>query len=110
LLKLLRDPDQPESSEALCDDCLLEIGQGLSSDEYAVLARISDRATHSRHDLMMATGIGITRLRDVLLALQGAQLIQSGRGRVFRLSETGRRLERLLRSRAISYQPSAISH
>ena len=110
LLKLLRDPDQAEPSEALCDDCLLETGQGLSSDEYAVLARLSDRATHSRHDLMMATGIGVTRLRDVLLALQGAQLIQSGRGRVFRLSETGRRLERLLRSRAISYQPSAISH
>ena len=117
LLKLLRDPStgsghRPDqavggvSDAELCDDCLLEIGQELSSDEYAVLARLSDpstgsghrRATHSRHDLMMATGIGVTRLRDVLLALQGAQLIQSGRGRVFRLSESGRQLERLLKS------------
>jgi DNA-binding FadR family transcriptional regulator len=98
LLKLLRDADQPEPSEALCDECLLEIGQGLCGDEYAVLARLSDRATHSRHNLMMATEISITRLRDVLLALQGARLIQSGRGRVFRLSRTGRRLERLLKS------------
>ncbi len=110
LMELLRDPDQPEPSEAVCNDCLLEIGQGLAGDEYAVLARLSDRATHSRHDLIVSTEISAARLRDVLLALQGAQLIQSGRGRVFRLSETGRRLERLLRSRAISHQPSPISH
>jgi uncharacterized alpha-E superfamily protein len=109
-MERLRDPDQPEPSESLCDDCLLEIGQGLSGDEYAVLAQLSDRATHSRHDLIVSTEISVARLRDVLLTLQGAQLIQSGRGRVFRLSQTGRRLERLLRSRAISYQPSAISH
>ena len=98
LIELLRDPDQPAPSEALCDDCLLEIGQGLCGDEYAVLARLSDRATHSRHDLVVSTEISAARLRDVLLALQGAQLIQSGRGRVFRLSRTGRRLERLLKS------------
>lgn len=98
LMELLRDPDQPEPSEALCDDCLLEIGQALSGGEYTVLAQLSDRAMHSRHDLMMATGISVTRLRDVLLALQGARLIQSGRGRVFRLSRTGRRLERLLQN------------
>jgi hypothetical protein len=98
LMELLRDPDQPEPSETLCDDCLLEIGQGLSSDEYAVLARLSDRTTYSRHDLVVSTEISVARLRDVLLALQGAQLIQSGRGRAFRLSETGRRLERLLKS------------
>jgi hypothetical protein len=98
LMELLRDPDQPEASETLCDDCLLEIGQGLSSDEYAVLARLSDRTTYSRHDLVVSTEISVARLRDVLLALQGAQLIQSGRGRAFRLSETGRRLERLLKS------------
>jgi len=110
LMELLRDPNQPEPAEALCDDCLLEIERGLSSDEYAVLAQLSDRATHSRHDLIVSTEISATRLRDVLFALQGARLIRSGRGRVFRLSETGRRLERLLRSRAISYQPSAISH
>lgn len=99
LIELLRDGDQPEPSESLCDDCLLEIGQRLSGDEYAVLARLSDRATHSRHDLIVSTEISAARLRDVLLALQGAQLIQSGRGRSFRLSKTGRRLERLLRSR-----------
>ncbi len=110
LMELLRDPDQPKPSEVLCDDCLLEISDLLPADGYKVLAQLSDRLAHSRHDLMMATGISVTRLRDVLLALQGAQLIQSGRGRVFRLSKTGRRLERLLRSRAISYQPSAISH
>jgi hypothetical protein len=110
LIELLRDGDQPEPSESLCDDCLLEIGQGLSGDEYAVLARLSDRAMHSRHDLVVSTEISAARLRDVLLALQGARLIQSGRGRAFRLSKTGRRLERLLRSRTISYQPSAISH
>ena len=101
LMELLRDPNQPVggvSDAELCDDCLLEIGQGLSGDEYAVLAQLSDRATHSRHDLMMATRIGLTRLRDVLLALQGARLIQSGRGRVFHLSKTGHRLERLLNS------------
>jgi len=102
LMELLRDPDQPEPSEALCDDCLLDIGRGLSGDEYAVLARLSDRATHSRHDLIVSTEISTARLRDVLLALQGAQLIQSGRGRVFRLSKTGRRLERLLRSQVKS--------
>jgi len=98
LMELLRDGDQPEPSESLCDDCLLEIGQGLSGDEYAVLARLSDRTTHSRHDLIVSTEISTARLRDVLLTLQGAQLIQSGRGRVFRLSKTGRRLERLLNS------------
>jgi hypothetical protein len=98
LMELLRDGDQPEPSESLCDDCLLEIGQGLSGDEYLVLARLSDRTTHSRHDLVVSTKISTARLRDVLLTLQGAQLIQSARGRVFRLSKTGRRLERLLNS------------
>ena len=102
LMELLRDADQPEPSESLCDDCLLEIGQGLSGDEYTVLAQLSDRATHSRHDLVVSTEISVARLRDVLLTLQGAQLIQSGRGRVFRLSKTGRRLERLLRSQVES--------
>jgi hypothetical protein len=102
LMELLRDPDQPGPSESLCDHCLLQIGQGLSGDEYAVLAQLSDRATHSRHDLVVSTEISVARLRDVLLTLQGAQLIQSGRGRVFRLSKTGRRLERLLRSQVES--------
>ena len=117
LMELLRDPDQPEPSEALCDDCLLKIGRRLSSDEYAVLARLSDRATHSRHDLIVSTEISAARLRDVLLALQGARLIQSGRGRVFRLSKTGRRLERLLKSQISNLQspisihsPSSILH
>lgn len=99
LMELLCDPGQPEPSEALCGDCLLEIGQELSSDEYAVLARLSDHATHSRHDLIVSTEISAARLRDVLLTLDGAQLIQSARGRAFRLSETGQRLERLLRRR-----------
>lgn len=98
LIELLQDGDQPEPAEALCDDCLLEIGQDLSGDEYKVLAELSDRATHSRHDLVVSTAISVARLRDVLLVLQGAQLIQNGRGRVFRLSRTGWRLERLLRS------------
>lgn len=97
LMELLRNPDQPEPSEALCDDCLLEISDLLPADGYKVLAQLSDRATHSRHDLVVSTEISAARLRDVLLALQGAQLIQSGRGRVFRLAETGQRLERLLR-------------
>jgi hypothetical protein len=118
LMELLRDPDQPEPSESLCDDCLLEIEGGLSGDEYAVLARLSDRNTHSRHDLIVSTEISAARLRDVLLALQGAQLIQSGRGRVFRLSKTGRRLERLLKSQisnlhprsSVLYSPSSILH
>jgi hypothetical protein len=105
LMELLRDPDQPKPSEALCDDCLLEISDLLPADGYKVLAQLSDRATHSRHDLMMSTGIGVTRLRDVLLALQGAQLIESGRGRVFRLSKTGRRLERLLQSPISNLHP-----
>ena len=104
LMELLRDPDQPGPSESLCDDCLLQIGQGLSSDEYAVLAQLSDRATHSRHDLVVSTEISVARLRDVLLTLQGAQLIQSGRGRVFHLSKTGRRLERLLKSQISNIQ------
>ena len=98
LMELLRDPDQPEPSEALCDDCLLEISEHLPSDGYRVLAQLSDLTTHSRHDLVVSTEISAARLRDVLFVLQGAQLIQSGRGRVFRLSETGRRLERLLKS------------
>jgi len=111
LMELLRDPDQPEPSESLCNDCLLEIGRGLSGDEYTVLARLSDCATHSRHDLVVSTEISAARLRDVLLALQGARLIQSGRGRVFRLSETGRRLERLLKSQiSILHSPSSILH
>lgn len=98
LMELLRKPNQPEPSTALCDDCLLEISELLPSDGYRVLAQLSDRATHSRHDLIVSTEISVTRLRDVLLALQGAQLIQSGRGRVFRLSEAGQRLERLLQN------------
>jgi hypothetical protein len=113
LLNLLRDGDQPEPPQTLCDECLLEIGQGLSSDEYAVLAQLSDRATHSRHDLVVSTEISVARLRDVLLTLQGAQLIQSGRGRVFRLSRTGRRLERLLKSQISNphqYPISNIQH
>lgn len=101
LLELLRDGEQPEPSAALCDDCLLEIGQGLSGDEYRVLARLSDRAVHSRHDLLIGTGLTLARLRDVLRALEGAGLIQSGRGRVFRLAEAGRRLERLLRRKGV---------
>jgi len=104
LMELLRNPDQPGPSESLCDHCLLQIGQGLSGDEYAVLAQLSNRATHSRHDLVVSTEISVARLRDVLLTLQGAQLIQSGRGRVFRLSKTGRRLERLLKSQISNIQ------
>jgi hypothetical protein len=104
LMELLRNPDQPEPSEALCDDCLLEISELLPADGYKVLAQLSDRATHSRHDLVVSTEISAARLRDVLLALQGAQLIQSGRGRVFRLAETGQRLERLLRQRQRALQ------
>jgi len=109
LLELLRDPSQPEPSEALCDDCLLEIGELLPADGYAVLACLSDRRVRSRHDLLISTELTVARLRDALVTLEGAQLIQSARGRSFRLSENGRRLERLLRSQAISRQPSAIS-
>ena len=97
LLKLLRDADQPEPAEALCDDCLLEISEFLPADGYAVLSQLSNRPTHSRHDLIVSTAITEARLRDVLRILEGAQLIQGGRGRFFRLSETGQRLERLLR-------------
>lgn len=97
LLVLLRDTDQPEPAEALCDDCLLEIGEFLPSDGYTVLSQLSSRPTHSRHDLIMSTAITDARLRDVLRVLEGARLIQDGRGRFFRLSETGQRLERLLR-------------
>jgi hypothetical protein len=97
LLALLRDSDQPEPAEALCDDCLLEIGEFLPSDGYTVLSQLSSRPTHSRHDLIMSTAITDARLRDVLRILEGARLIQGGRGRFFRLSETGQRLERLLR-------------
>jgi hypothetical protein len=99
LLELLRDTDQPEPAEALCEDCLLEIGEFLPADGYAVLSQLSNRPTHSRHDLIMSTAITDARLRDVLQILEGARLIQGGRGRFFRLSETGRRLERLLRRR-----------
>lgn len=97
LLELLRDTDQPEPSETLCDDCLLEIGEFLPADGYAVLSQLSSRPTRSRHDLIMSTAITDARLRDVLRILEGARLIQGGRGRFFRLSETGQRLERLLR-------------
>jgi hypothetical protein len=99
LLALLRDSDQPEPAEALCDNCLLEIGEFLPSDGYTVLSQLSSRPTHSRHDLIMSTAITDARLRDVLRILEGARLIQGGRGRFFRLSETGQRLERLLRRR-----------
>jgi hypothetical protein len=99
LLELLRVAGQPEPAEALCDDCLLEIGELLPADGYTVLAQLSSRPTHSRHDLIVSTAITSARLQDVLRILDGAQLIQSGRGRFFRLSETGRRLERLLRRR-----------
>jgi hypothetical protein len=97
LLELLRDTDQPEPSEALCDDCLLEIGELLPADGYSVLAHLSSRHVRSRHDLLIGTELTVARLRDALVTLEGACLIQSARGRSFRLSETGRRLERLLR-------------
>ena len=97
LLELLRDADQPESAETLCDNCLLEIGQELDGDTFAVLAQLADRRTHNRHDLILGTEITFAQIRYILRTLEGAQLIQSGRGRSFRLSETGRRLERLLR-------------
>lgn len=104
LLELLRDADQPEPAEALCDDCLLEIGEFLPADGYTVLSQLSHRPTHSRHDLIMGTAITEARLRDVLQILEGARLIQGGRGRFFRLSETGQRLERLLRRRQRALQ------
>ena len=116
LLELLRDADQqPEPSEALCDDCLLEISELLPTDGYTVLAQLSGRRVHSRHDLVMGTGITTAKLREVLLTLEGAQLIQSGRGRAFRLSETGQRLERLLRRQqtlryASGYSGQGASH
>jgi len=99
LLELLRDTDQPQPSEALCDDCLLEIGELLPADGYSVLAHLSSRRGRSRHDLLISTELTVARLRDALVTLEGACLIQSARGRSFRLSETGRRLERLLRRR-----------
>jgi len=104
LLELLRDAEQPEPAEALCDDCLLEISEFLPADGYAVLSQLSNRPTHSRHDLIVSTAITEARLRDVLRILEGAQLIQGGRGRFFRLSETGQRLERLLRQRQRALQ------
>ena len=111
LLQLLRDPEgtagtpypAPEPSETLCDDCLLEIGELLLADGYTVLAHLSGRRVLGRHDLLIGTELTVSRLRDALVTLEGAQLIRSARGRAFRLSETGRRLERLLRSRAISH-------
>ena len=112
LLELLRDADQqPEPSETLCDDCLLEISEFLPADGYTVLAQLSSRAAHSRHDLIVSTAITSARLQDVLRILDGAQLIQSGRGRFFRLSETGRRLERLLhrRQRASQWDSARVS-
>lgn len=104
LLELLRDAGQPEPAETLCDDCLLEISEFLPADGYAVLSQLSNRPTHSRHDLIVSTAITEARLRDVLRILEGAQLIQGGRGRFFRLSETGQRLERLLRRRQRALQ------
>lgn len=98
LLELLRDSDQPEPSEALCDDCLLEIGELLLADGYTVLAHLSGRRVLGRHDLLIGTELTVSRLRDALVTLEGAQLIRSARGRAFCLSETGHRLERLLQN------------
>jgi hypothetical protein len=108
LLELLRDADQPEPAGALCDDCLLEVSEFLPADGYAVLSQLSNRPTHSRHDLIVSTAITEARLRDVLRILEGAQLIQGGRGRFFRLSETGQRLERLLRRQRRALQWDSI--
>ena len=97
LLELLQDADQPAPAETLCDTCLLEIGQELHRDAFAVLAQLADRMTHGRHDLMLSTELTTGQMRVALRALEGAGLIKSARGRSFRLSKTGRRLERLLR-------------
>jgi len=99
LLELLGDTEQPEPAETLCDDCLLEIGQGLPKETFTVLAQLADRMAHTRHDLILGTEITFGQIRSILRILEGAGLIQSGRGRVFRLSETGQRLEKLLRQR-----------
>jgi hypothetical protein len=109
LFELLCNGDQPEPSEALCDDCLLEIGELLLPDGYAVLAHLSGRRVRSRHDLQIGTELTVSRLRDALMTLEGAQLIQSARGRSFRLSRTGRRLERLLKSQIPNlHSPSSV--
>jgi len=107
LIELLRDGDQPEPAEALCDNCLLEIGELLPTDGYAVLAQLSGLRAHTRHELILSTEITGVKLRELLLILEGAQLIQNGRGRVFRLSETGRRLEKLLRQRHTRASPGS---
>jgi hypothetical protein len=104
LLELLRSEGQPEPAETLCDACLLEIGQELHRDAFAVLAQLADRITHGRHDLMLSTELTTGQMRVALRALEGAGLIKSARGRSFRLSETGRRLERLLKSQIPNLQ------
>ncbi len=102
LLELLRHAEQPEPSAALCDDCLLEIGTLLPADGYMVLAQLRGRGLCSRHELLIGTGLTVAKLREALVVLEGAQLIQGARGRVFRLSEAGQRLEWLLQRQRVT--------
>jgi hypothetical protein len=75
---------------------------GLSDSGYRLMELLRDPDQPGPSESLCDDCLLHIGLRDVLLTLQGAQLIQSGRGRVFRLSKTGRRLERLLRSQVES--------
>ena len=108
LIKLLATADQPEPSERLCDDCLLEIANMLPNkrDAYSILDQLMLHHYRTTPDLTAALGISIYKLREISFMLEAVQLIGCDRGHVYYLRQTGRRLAQLLEKGQVSHQPA----
>ena len=111
LLHLLATNSLPDPATSLCNNCLREVGQGLSQEAFKVLAVLNNPryavAGCNTARLIGLTGLGMSALREALARLEGAGLIVSARGRAHRLSEDGHRLKVLLARPAAPVPSSA---
>jgi len=99
LVELLATPDR-EAAERVCDECLLQIGDILPREAYRVLGVLSRTARGlGVDDLIRETRLSRSQVQDALAMLRASRLVQDVRGRAFRLSADGRRLELLLSAR-----------
>lgn len=99
LIELLATADRPEPAEALCDNCLMEIADLLPNEAYDVLALLT-RHYQTTQQFVSSLGVSSYKLREIAFLLKGAQLVKVNRGRIYRLTTTGRRLGSMLQYQA----------
>jgi len=96
MIELLTKPTGSPAKN-LCDTCLLQIGETLPPRESDILGVFSTRPL-TRLQIVVATGLSDHKVREGLILLRGARLVEArSGGRAFYLTAEGRRLEHLWR-------------